>query len=244
MCVSVYLCVNICHHLWQPHIFMLVFSILFPDSPAFFHPMWGVVVFSPPSVMLHLSPPFFFCLCLMREQIENLLPTNLCSSLPLYSSLPLTLSFRLAGIQRHSELTCCSLHNTKTSSPTFSPSHFKVLYRKKIYRVCVCSCMLHVSLWFFFVEMTVFKWSEAKWNCFIALFFIFFIFTTFSFNVSSNLLVTKEKCVNSLNRYILKWWIIVAVFWTVRFLYWFLSLNSIFLVVFFFIFCDHQRSFI
>lgn len=83
--------------------------------------------------------------------------------------------------------------------------------------------MLHVSLWFFFVEMTVFKRSEAKWNCFIALFFIFFIFTTFSFNVSSNLLVTKEKCVNSLHCYILKWWIIVAVFWTVQVLYWFLS---------------------
>lgn len=103
-------------------------------------------------------PPFFFCLCLMREQIENLLPTNLCSSLPLYSSLPLTLSFRLAGIQRHSELTCCSLHNTKTSSPTFSPSHFKVLYRKKKYTVFVC---VH-ACYMFRCDSSLWKWQFSS----------------------------------------------------------------------------------
>lgn len=139
MCI----CVFMCHHLRQPAppfplIFILDLIVFFVYSFIFF------LFFQIPSLFCFVSsymgsflsvchaPPLLFLS--LAHSLSALCP-QIGSSLP--PSLPLTLSFRFTWIQTHSELTCCSLHNTNLAVRSSCLAPFKVLYCNGILCLCV-----------------------------------------------------------------------------------------------------------
>lgn len=126
----------VCLHLYFisgysfPHITLPVVSHSYLLTPLFVQPIWMYV--SSPSVFFHLSPR---CLCLMREQTENLLPANLF--IPPSLSLPPSCSgISVRWIETHSEVTWCSLLNWKLAP---WPSVWTTKRYCTIKMLCVCA---------------------------------------------------------------------------------------------------------